>query len=80
MKLCWAQNLLRVVEASNAYTILVGNSLGKLPVGRPSSRRQDYIKMDFMEIGCGGGEWMELVEDRVELWAVLNLQFLLLDS
>jgi hypothetical protein len=27
--------------------------------------------MDLMEIGCEDGRWMELAEDRVQLWALV---------
>ena len=27
---------------------------GKRPLGRPRSRWEDNIKMDFQEMGCGG--------------------------
>jgi hypothetical protein len=36
------------------------------------------IKMDFLEVGCGGMDWMDLAQDR-DRWrsvvnAVMNLQ------
>ena len=27
-------------------------------------RREDNIKMDFQEMGCGGKDWIELAQDR----------------
>jgi hypothetical protein len=37
----------------NAYRLLVGTPEGKSPLGRPSHRRVDNIKMDVLEIGWG---------------------------
>jgi hypothetical protein len=38
----------------NAYRILVGKPEGRRPLGRPSHRWVDNIKMDFREIGWDG--------------------------
>jgi len=40
--------------------------------------REDNIKMDFREVGCGCVDWMELAQDR-DRWralvsAVMNLR------
>ena len=43
---------------------LVGKSEGKTPLGRPSHRWEDNIKMDLQEVGCGGMNWIELAQDR----------------
>jgi hypothetical protein len=29
--------------------------------------------MDVRELGCEGVEWLELTQDRVEWWAIVNL-------
>ena len=42
--------------------VLVGKPEGK-PLGRPRRRWEDNIKMDLQEVG-GGGDWMELAQDR----------------
>jgi hypothetical protein len=39
------------VEKRNAYRILVGKPEGKRPLGGPSRRWADNIKMDLGEIG-----------------------------
>ena len=36
----------------------------KRPLGRPRRRWEDNIKMDLQEVGCGGVDWIELVQDR----------------
>jgi len=55
----------------------VGKPEGKRPLGRPRHRWEDNIKMDLQEVCCGGGDWMELAQDR-DRWrelvnAVMNL-------
>jgi len=34
--------------------VLVGKSEGKRPLGRPSCRWEDNVKMDLQEVGVGG--------------------------
>jgi hypothetical protein len=35
--------------------VLVGKSLGKSPLRRPRRRWEDGVRLDFWEIGWGGG-------------------------
>jgi hypothetical protein len=42
----------------------VGKSEGKKPLGRPRRRWVKNIRMDLQEIGCGGMDWIGLVQDR----------------
>jgi hypothetical protein len=56
----------------------VGRPEGKRSLGRPWIRREDNIKMDLQEVGCGGIGWIDLAEDR-DRWrapvnAVMNLR------
>jgi len=51
------------------HRVLVGKSEGKRPLGRPRRRLEDNIKMDLREVG-GGGDWMELAQDR-DRWRTL---------
>jgi hypothetical protein len=44
--------------------VLVGKSEGKRPLGRPRRRCEDNIKMDLQKVGGGGGDWLELTQDR----------------
>jgi len=41
-------------ERRGVYRGLVGKSKGKRPLGRPSRRWNDNIKMDLQEVICGG--------------------------
>jgi hypothetical protein len=40
-------------ERIGVYSVLVGKPEGKRPLGRPRCRREDNIKMDLEEVGCG---------------------------
>ena len=40
--------------------------------GRPRCRWEDNIKMDLQEVG-GGGDWMELAQDRDKWRALVNM-------
>ena len=51
--------------------VLVGKLEGKRPLGRPRRRWEDNIKMSLQEVG-GGGDWMELVQDRNRCRALVN--------
>ena len=58
--------------------LLVGKTEGKRPLGRLRRSWDDNIKMDLQEVGCGGMDWIELVQDR-DRWralvnAVMNIQ------
>jgi hypothetical protein len=37
---------------------------GKIPLDRPKRRWVDKIKMDLREIGWGGMDWIDLVQNR----------------
>ena len=41
-----------------------------LGMGRPRRRWENTIKMDLQEVGGGGGDWMELAQDR-DTWREL---------
>jgi len=53
----------RIEERRGVYRILVGKPEGKRPLGRPSRRWEDNIKMDVQEVGCGawtGSSWLRI--------------------
>ena len=45
---------------------------GKRPVGKPRCRWEDNIKMDLQEVGCGGMDWIQLVQERDRWRALVN--------
>jgi len=53
------------------HRVLVGKPEGKRPLGRPRRRWEDNIKIDLGEVG-GGGDWMELSQDRDRWRALVN--------
>jgi len=50
-------------EDGGVHRVLVGKPEGKSSLGRPRRRWEDKIKMHLQEVG-GGGDWMELAQDR----------------
>ena len=59
-------------EERGVHRVLVGKPEGKGPLGRPRRRWEDNIKMDLQEEGAGGGDWMELAQDRDRWRALVN--------
>jgi hypothetical protein len=59
-------------ERRGVYTVLVGKPEGKGTLGRSRRRWEDNSKMDLQEVGCGGMEWIELVQDRDRWRAFVN--------
>jgi hypothetical protein len=60
-------------EGRDAYRVLVGRPKGKRPLGRPRRRWEDDIKMNLREIGINGVNWIQLVHDRVQWQAFVNM-------
>jgi hypothetical protein len=61
----WAGRVARMGEGRGIYRILVGRPEGKRPLGRPRSRWEDNIKLDFSETGIDVANWIRLAQDRV---------------
>jgi hypothetical protein len=59
-------------ERRGEYRLLVGKPEGKIPFGKPRRRCEDNIMMDVQELGCGGMDWIDLVQDRDRLQAFVN--------
>jgi hypothetical protein len=66
----WAGHVFRMGENRNAYRLLVGKPEGKRPLGRPRRTWVNNIKMDLLEIGWGGLDWIGLAQDR-DKWELL---------
>ena len=60
-----------VNNQQNATNFSFINLFNSRPLGRPRSRWEDNIKMDLQEVG-GGGDWMELAQDRDRWRALVN--------
>jgi hypothetical protein len=56
----------------NAYRLLVGKPEGTRPLGRPRRMWVDNIKMNLLEIGWGGLDWIGLAQDRDKRRALVN--------
>ena len=67
----WAGHVARMGEGRGVHRVLVGKPEGKRPSGRSRRRWEDNIKMDLQEVG-GGGDWMELAQDRDRWRALVN--------
>jgi hypothetical protein len=57
----------------NAYRTLGGKPQRIRPPGKPGRRREDNIKMDLREIGWSGMDWINLVEDRYQWRALVDM-------
>jgi hypothetical protein len=60
-------------EKRKAYRISVGKPEGKRPVGRPRRGWVDNIKMDLRETKWDGMNWIDLVQDRDQWTAPMNM-------
>jgi hypothetical protein len=54
----------------NTYTVLVGKSVEKRPIGKRRRRWVNNIEMDLRTVGLDGVDWIHLAQDR-DCWRVL---------
>jgi hypothetical protein len=59
-------------EGRSMYSVLMGKPEGKRPLARPRHIGEDNIKMDLQEVGCEGMYWIELAQNIVRWWALVN--------
>ena len=60
-------------DRRGVYRVLVGKPERKKPLGRPSRRWADNIKMDLQELGVYRGmDWIEPAQHRDRLRAVVK--------
>jgi hypothetical protein len=71
-KMIWSRYVARMGKKKNVYRLLVGNSDGKRPLGRPRCRWVNNIKKDLGEVGWGDVDWIGLAQDRNRWRALVN--------
>jgi hypothetical protein len=59
-------------EGRGVYRVLLGRPEGKRPLGRPTRRGEDNIKIDLREIEIDEANWIRLAQDRVQWRAFVN--------
>jgi hypothetical protein len=55
----WTEHVTRKKNL-NTYRILIRKPEGRRPLGRPRCRCVDNIKVDIVEVGWGGVDWIRL--------------------
>ena len=68
----WAEHVARMGDTRGVYKVLVGKPEGKRALGRPRRRWDDNIKMNLLEMGCGGVERIEVAHDKDRWRALVN--------
>jgi hypothetical protein len=71
-RMMWAGHVAQMGEKRNVYRLLVGKPEGKRPLGRPTRRWIDNIKMNLLEIALSVVDWIRLTQDRYRWRALVN--------
>ena len=59
-------------EGRSAFKILIGTPTGKRPLGRPSYKWENNIRMDLKEIGINTRNLVDSAQDRYYWRALVN--------
>jgi hypothetical protein len=59
-------------EGRSAFKILTSKFTGKRPLGRPTRRREDNIRMHLKEIDINTRNWFNSAHDRDYCRALVN--------
>jgi hypothetical protein len=68
----WIGQVAHMGEMRNTYKILVRKTEWKRSCRRPKYRENYYIRMALREIGWDGIDWINLAQNRAQLWALVN--------
>jgi hypothetical protein len=66
------RHVAHIGERRSVYKVLVGKPEGKRQLARPRCRRENNIRIDPQEEGCGGMGCNNLAQDRDRWWALVN--------
>jgi len=64
----WAGHVEHMSDMRNVFTILVGKSEGKRPLGRLRRRWEDNIIMDLSEVRWKGVDWWKCLAHHRDQW------------
>jgi hypothetical protein len=71
----WVGHVARMGGNSNAYRLLVVKPEVRRPLGRPRRRCLDNMRMDLVEVGWGGVDWIGLAQDRDRWRALVRIRY-----
>jgi hypothetical protein len=60
------------MDMSSAYTISDWKTEEKKPLGRPSRRWDNNIRLDLMKVGWEVVNWIHLAQNSDQWWALVN--------
>jgi hypothetical protein len=60
----WVGHVARTWDRKVASGVWVGIPEGRKPLGKPTRRWEDNVKMGLQEVGWGGNHWIDLAQDR----------------
>ena len=69
----WAGHVACMGERRDVDRFLVGKSEGKRQLGRPRRIWENNIKMDLLEVGSGGMDWIDLAQERNKWRDLVNV-------